>query len=107
MKALFLGGVAADTYAGIEDELPAELENVVIGEPIDRARLPDAAIDADILVSNHWRTEYPAAPKIRLVQSSDGGSSSLMPSYVSTATLPRNNAFMASPHASGGNLRAR
>ena len=69
MKALFLGGVAADTYAGIEDELPAELENVVIGEPIDRARLPDAAIDADILVSNHWRADYPAAPKIRLVQS--------------------------------------
>src|SRR4029077_6598716 len=69
MKALFLGGVAADTYAGIEDELPAELESVVIGEPIDRARLPDAAIDADILVSNHGRPDYPAAPKIRLVQS--------------------------------------
>src|SRR5258708_38364000 len=69
MKALFLGGVAADTYAGIKDELPAGLESTVIGDPIDRARLPDAAIDADILVSNHWRAEYPSAPKIRLVQS--------------------------------------
>jgi phosphoglycerate dehydrogenase-like enzyme len=69
MKALFLGGVAADTYAGIKDELPAGLESTVIGEPVDRARLPDAAIDADILVSNHWRADYPPAPKFRLVQS--------------------------------------
>jgi phosphoglycerate dehydrogenase-like enzyme len=69
MKALFLNDVAAATYAGIKDELPANLQCVVIGEPIDRARLPDAAIDADILVSNHWRVEYPPAPKLRLVQS--------------------------------------
>jgi phosphoglycerate dehydrogenase-like enzyme len=69
MKALFLNDVAAATYAGIKDELPAGLECVVIGEPIDRARLPDAAGDADILVSNHWRTDYPPAPRLRLVQS--------------------------------------
>ena len=69
MKALFLGGVAADTYAGIEAELPAGLDSVVVGEPIDRAKLPQAAIDTDILVSNHWRADYPPAPKFRLVQS--------------------------------------
>jgi phosphoglycerate dehydrogenase-like enzyme len=69
MKALFLNDVAAATYDGIRDELPAGLECVVIGEPIDRARLPDAAGDADILVSNHWRADYPPAPKLRLVQS--------------------------------------
>ncbi len=69
MKALFLGGVAADTYAGIKAELPAGLTSVVIGEPIDRALLPEAAGDADILVSNHWRAEYPPAPQLRLVQS--------------------------------------
>jgi phosphoglycerate dehydrogenase-like enzyme len=69
MQALFLGGVAADTYAGIKDELPAALDSAVINDPIDRARLAEIAPDVDILVSNHWRTEYPAAPKIRLVQS--------------------------------------
>jgi phosphoglycerate dehydrogenase-like enzyme len=69
MKALFLGGVAADTYGGIKAELPAELESTVIGDPIDRAKLPEAAIDADVLVSNHWRADYPPAPKLRLVQS--------------------------------------
>jgi phosphoglycerate dehydrogenase-like enzyme len=69
MRALFLGGVAADTYAGIKDELPGDLASTVIGEPIDRARLTDIAKDIDILVSNHWRVDYPAAPQLRLVQS--------------------------------------
>ena len=69
MKALFLGGVAADTAAGIRDELPPGLEVEIVNDPIDRARLPSAAADADILVGNHWRADYPPATKIRLVQS--------------------------------------
>ena len=69
MKALFLGGVAADTAAGIRDELPPGLEVEIVNDPIDRARLPSAAADADILVSNHWRADYPPATKLRLVQS--------------------------------------
>lgn len=69
MKAFFLGGVAADTAAGIRDELPSGLEVEIVDDPIERARLPSAAADADILVSNHWLADYPPAPKIRLVQS--------------------------------------
>jgi phosphoglycerate dehydrogenase-like enzyme len=69
MKALFLGGVAADTAAGIGARLPASLRVEVLDDPIDRARLAAAAGDADILVSNHWRADYPPAPKLRLVQS--------------------------------------
>ena len=69
MRALFLGGVAADTAAGIKDELPAGLDYDVLPDPIDRARLAELAPGIDILVSNHWRADYPAAPKIRLVQS--------------------------------------
>ena len=69
MKALFLGNVAADTYAGIEDELPAGLESVVIANPSELARSPQAAAAADILVSNHWRADYPRAPLVKLVQS--------------------------------------
>lgn len=69
MKALFLGNVAADTYAGIKDELPAGLHSVVIADPAMLPQSPQAAAGADILVSNHWRAEYPAAPKVRLVQS--------------------------------------
>jgi phosphoglycerate dehydrogenase-like enzyme len=69
MRALFLGGVAADTFAGIKDELPPALSTTVIVDPGDRARLADAAPDADIVVTNIWRADYPPAPKARLVQS--------------------------------------
>lgn len=69
MRALFLGGVAADTCAGIKDALPASLESLVINDPIDRARLSEVVSNIDILISNHWRADYPPAPKLRLVQS--------------------------------------
>jgi len=69
MKALFLGGVAAGTAAGIRSRLPADLEIDILDDPIDRRRLGQAVADADILVSNHWHADYPAAPRIRLVQS--------------------------------------
>ena len=69
MKALFLGGVAASTAAGIRARLPVGLDVEILDDPIDQARLPQAAADADILVSNHWRADYPPAPKVRLVQS--------------------------------------
>lgn len=66
MKALFLGRVASDTFAGIKDELPTELETEVIDDPIDPNRIKG---DFEILVSNHWRAEYAAAPGMKLVQS--------------------------------------
>ena len=69
MKALFLGNVAADTAEGIRSELPPELQVEIIIDPNDLPRLPEVAAEADILVSNHWRADYPPAPKIRLVQS--------------------------------------
>jgi phosphoglycerate dehydrogenase-like enzyme len=69
MKALFLGNVAADTAAGIRAELPPGLAVEIVADPYDLARSPAAAADADILVSNHWRADYPPAPRLRLVQS--------------------------------------
>jgi phosphoglycerate dehydrogenase-like enzyme len=69
MKALFLGNVAADTYNGIKNELPAGLDCIVLPQPDQVVAAADAAGEADILVSNHWRADYPAAPKLRLVQS--------------------------------------
>src|SRR5580698_10301351 len=69
MKALFLGNVAVDTYEGIKDELPASLECVILNDPVDRSLLPEAAANADILVSNRWLADFPPAPKFRLVQS--------------------------------------
>lgn len=67
MKALFLGNVAVDTYNAIRETLPADLDCVIVADPHDLARIP-AAADADILVSNHWRADYPPVPRVRLVQ---------------------------------------
>jgi len=69
MKALFLGNVAADTANGIMAELPPSLRVEILADPQRLMRSPEAAADADILVTNHWRTEYPPAPRVRLVQS--------------------------------------
>jgi phosphoglycerate dehydrogenase-like enzyme len=69
MKALFLGNVAADTANGIMAELPPGLRVEILADPQRLMQSPGAAADADILVSNHWRAEYPPAPRLRLVQS--------------------------------------
>ena len=69
MKALFLGNVAADTANGIKDRLPPGLSVEILGDPQQLMRSPGAAADADILVTNHWRPEYPPAPCVKLVQS--------------------------------------
>jgi phosphoglycerate dehydrogenase-like enzyme len=69
MKALFLGNIAADTYDGIRDEIPAELERTVLRDLSQILQAQEVAATADILVSNQWRAEFPPAPRIRLVQS--------------------------------------
>jgi phosphoglycerate dehydrogenase-like enzyme len=73
MKALFLGNVAADTANGIMAELPPGLRVEILADPHQLMQSPGAVAqtvaDADILVTNHWRAEYPPAPNVRLVQS--------------------------------------
>jgi len=61
MKALFLGNVAADTANGIKAELPPSLRVEILAEPQALLRNPEVSADADILVTNHWRAEYPPA----------------------------------------------
>jgi len=84
MKALFLGNVAADTAEGIAADLPTGLRVEVLADPHQLMRSPEAAVDADILVSNHWRADYPPAPRIKLVQSVATGIE-----LIDLAALPR------------------
>jgi phosphoglycerate dehydrogenase-like enzyme len=69
MKSLFLGNVAADTANGIKAQLTPELGVEVLADPRRLIERPEAAADADIIVTNHWRAEYPPAPNVRLMQS--------------------------------------
>jgi phosphoglycerate dehydrogenase-like enzyme len=69
MKALFLGNVAADTANGIIAELPGDLRIEILADPQDLSRTPEASAEADVIVTNHWRPEYPPAPRVRFVQS--------------------------------------
>src|SRR5271165_1914190 len=84
MKALFLGNVAADTARGITAELPPSLGVEILADPELLLRSSQAAADADILVTNHWRAECPPAPKLRLVQSVATGID-----LIHLASLPR------------------
>src|SRR5438270_219189 len=82
MRALFLGNVAADTANGIRAELPPELEIEIVADP--KELTPKAAAATDILVTNIWRTDYPPAPRIALVQSVATGIE-----WIEQAALPR------------------
>jgi len=84
VKALFLGNVAADTAEGIRSELPPELKLEIIANPKDLPQSPEAAAEADILVTNIWRADYPPAPQVRLVQSVATGIE-----WIEQAALPR------------------
>src|SRR5437870_2516545 len=84
MKALFLGNVAADTARGITAELPSGLQVEILADPQQLMQSPAAAVDADILVTNHWRADYPPAPSLRLVQSVATGIE-----LIDLAALPR------------------
>jgi phosphoglycerate dehydrogenase-like enzyme len=84
MKALFLGNVAADTANGIMARLPGGLGIQIIPDPQQLAATPQAAADADILITNHWRGAYPPALNVRLVQSVATGIE-----LIDVAALPR------------------
>jgi len=84
MKALFTGNVAADTANGIAAQLPPALRVEIFGNPEHLIAQPQAAADADILVTNHWRAEYPPVPNVRLVQSVATGIE-----LIDLAALPR------------------
>jgi phosphoglycerate dehydrogenase-like enzyme len=82
MKALFLCNVAADTANGIRAELTPELQVEIIADPKELS--PESAGDADILVTNIWRGDYPPAPRVQLVQSVATGIE-----WIEQAALPR------------------
>ena len=67
MKALFLGTLAASQAMPIIEFITADIRTEVLdsNEPAEA----DAALaDADVLLTGAWRSGFPAAPKLRLLQ---------------------------------------
>ena len=67
MKALFLGTLAASQAMPIIEFLTAEIHTEILdnNEPAQAAA---ALADADVLLTGAWRSGFPPAPKLRLLQ---------------------------------------
>src|ERR1700751_6058520 len=85
MKALFLGTLAASQATPIIEFITADIRTEILdsNEPTEAAA---ALADADILLTGAWRSGFPAAPKLRLLQvpfaGTDGIDVSSLPSGV-------------------------
>jgi phosphoglycerate dehydrogenase-like enzyme len=82
MKALFLGTLAASQAMPIIEFITADIRTEILdnNEPTQAAA---ALADADVLLTGAWRSGFPAAPKLRLLQvplaGTDGIDVSLLP----------------------------
>ena len=67
MKALFLGTLAASQATPIIEFITADIRTEIFdnNEPAQAAA---ALADADVLLTGVWRSGFPAAPKLRLLQ---------------------------------------
>ena len=67
MKALFLGTLAASQATPIIEFITADIRTEILdnNEPAQAAA---ALADADVLLTGVWRSGFPAAPKLRLLQ---------------------------------------
>src|SRR6266404_5546535 len=67
MKALFLGTLAASQAMPIIEFITADIRTEILdnNEPAQAAA---ALADADVLLTGAWRSGFPAAPKLRLLQ---------------------------------------
>ena len=67
MKALFLGTLAASQATPIIEFITADVRTEILdnNEPAQAAA---ALADADVLLTGAWRSGFPAAPKLRLLQ---------------------------------------
>ena len=67
MKALFLGTLAASQATPIIKFITADIRTEILDNG-DPAQAAAALADADVLLTGAWRSGYPPAPKLRLLQ---------------------------------------
>jgi len=73
MKTLFLGGLAARVAPRILGKMTEELDTNVLAELTDMQRLIPALAEAEIVVGHIWRSDFPEAPRLKLLQAATAG----------------------------------
>ena len=73
MKTLFLGGLAARVAPRILGKMTQKLAPTVLAELGDMQRLIPALAEAEIVVGHIWRTDFPEAPRLKLLQAATAG----------------------------------
>ncbi len=83
MKAVFLGTLAASQAAPITRFISADIRTEIVDDG-DRPRVAASLADADIVLTGAWRSGYPPAPRLRLLQVPLAGTDG-----IDVAALPR------------------
>ena len=73
MKALFLGGLAARVTPRILGKMSETLDATILAELTDMQRLIPALAEAEIVVGHIWRSDFPEAPRLKLLQAATAG----------------------------------
>ncbi len=73
MKTLFLGGFAVAVAPRILARVTTRLDTEILADERDHQRLIPLLAEAEIVVGHIWRTDYPPAPRLRVLQSVSAG----------------------------------
>src|SRR4051795_13498574 len=73
MNTLFLGGLAARVAPRIIGNMTEKLDTNVLAELGDMQRLIPALAEAEIVVGHIWKTDFPEAPRLKLLRSVAAG----------------------------------
>src|SRR5947208_14189640 len=73
MNTLFLGGLAARVAPRILAKMTEKLDTNVLAELGDMQRLIPALAEAEIVVGHIWRSDFPEAPRLKLLQAATAG----------------------------------
>jgi phosphoglycerate dehydrogenase-like enzyme len=73
MKTLFLGDFGARVSAPVLAKAAGKFDTTVLGDLGDTQRLIPALAEAEIVVGHIWKTDFPEAPRLKLLQSPAAG----------------------------------
>jgi phosphoglycerate dehydrogenase-like enzyme len=73
MKTLFLGGLSARVAPRILAKMTENLDSTVLADLTDNQRLIPALAEAEIVVGHIWKSDFPEAPRLKLLQAATAG----------------------------------